>query len=426
MLLLGVLIYIGLGVLEVEYEDLHWQELAWFSPSRALKQQYVLGASVFLGALVFFYYFFKFPQKFASRRLAKWPPLSTNFVYAFLIASGVLMVMVAAGPRIPVLSAVLVNVSHKVCVFAAVFAFVHWWRTKSLFALFLFIGVFASSAMFSMIVFSGRRLLLSVMCVPVVCYYWQVLRYKSPMSNVMKVAAIAGVLLIVSTSYSAIRHFNKGVQAQETERTVTTVLNQIQKLKWQSVISPLRKNILHYGAQYCGYYSLLTLRYIDDRQLELEPLQSLKWIAAYPVPRQFWSDKPQTIGIRIVTVSDIPGKTNWGIGIVGHGFLEGGYAVLVLYAALIVLTVRIIDTPLKCDPGNPFLMGVLCTAAPHVICWVRGDIAILWIEIIETLLFAIALGIVGRIIFGRDRSRFPGAGANRVALPAGRPLAPTR
>jgi hypothetical protein len=60
----------------------------------------------------------------------------------------------------------------------------------------------------------------------------------------------------------------------------------------------------------------------------------------------------------------------------------------------------VVDDPLARQPDNPFLLGVLSVTAPHFAAMIRGDFAIMTVEVFEAFAFVWALGLITRFLYG--------------------------
>jgi hypothetical protein len=430
VLLLGFIMFTAVGALEIKYGDWFWPTLQWFQPTRQVVQWYMVSSTVFLATLLGVYYLVPFGKAMAGRRLQKWPPLSVPmhlFVLAF--CCGIVLVSLV-GKDINFVAQISVNLSHKAAVFACVFAFMMWYRDRiNLAWLALFIAVFLVTAMFSMLVFSGRRLLLSIFLGPALSVYWLTARNWRPAKSFFAMAVVGVLILGVSVVYSTFRWYSKGAAGQE--RTTSTMIEQMRELSSrEGLFSAILANKLHYFSQSAGQYALLTTHYANTGRIEKVPLNTLRFLIAYPIPRRIWASKPQTIGVTLPR--DIEGlkTTNWGVGIAGHAAYEGGIIAAILYAILVVVGIRFMDEPMLRQPGNPFLVSMHAAALPHVVAFARGDFAVMAMETIECFVFAVLLGFVCRMIFGTERE--PTRGRPRVspvnyryALP-GQPIGPRR
>ncbi|MGE3641519.1 MAG: hypothetical protein AB7G28_23435 [Pirellulales bacterium] len=419
LLLLGGAIFVGVGGLEVVYGYWHWPELQWFQPTRHEVEKYMLGTVLFYVTLFFAYYGLKWPQKLVGHCFNKWPNQTLTWQVFSLGLCFVLTLLALVFRGTPILSALFGNISQKAAVFAAVISFCFWYRNKTnMAALALFIGVFAYAFLFSMVTFIGRRLLLSVGVAPLFCIYWISWRYRSPKRNLIWITLAGVAALSLAAFYATFRH--AGSQNDPRERSFSSIIENIKSTSLDKVVGQATQDWMHFLAQYTTHYSLLTIHLVDEGKTPVEPLNTLAFLVTYPIPRVIFPEKPSPFGLRIVPeVLRLPYATNWGLGIVGHCYHEGGFAVVVLYAFLLVLLVRVLDDALLRQPSNEYLIAILAAAAPHYVSLIRGDPSTMAAEILEAFFFAWGLSLIGRFLVGTapvvDFSR-------DLRLPSPRPL----
>ncbi len=338
------------------------------------------------------------------QRLHKWPPLNAaTYFFVLTFCAGVTLASFIV-PRTNFVGLVLFQLSHKAVIFASVFSFFLWYKDRiNLAALALFIGVFVVAALFIMIESSGRRLLLSLFLGPVLCVYWIHARHWKTRNTIAVLSMAAAGILLVSFVYSSMRFFNRGPAKQQ--RTVSTVVAQLEGLRTrQGLFQTLLANKLNYFSQNNVHYALLTKRYVDTHQLEPVPLNTLRFVLAYPIPRRVWENKPETLGITVAHDMAHQTSTNWGLGPAGHAAYEGGILAMILYALLAAMGIRLMDDPLRQQPNNPFLISLHAAALPHVAGFARGDFGIMTNEIAECFVFAILLAWACRLLFGTEQS----------------------
>jgi hypothetical protein len=157
---------------------------------------------------------------------------------------------------------------------------------------------------------------------------------------------------------------------------------------------------------------LLSEHFVNTGMLEPKLLNTVKFVIAYPIPRSIWPGKPVALGATIV--QDIVGyrSTSWGCGIAGQAAYEGGLLVAAMFGYFGAFGAKLIDSSLQRQPTNPFLIAILAAASAHILAWPRGDLGNMTNEILECFLFAIALGIGGRFLFGTDRAYQLGGSAS--------------
>ncbi len=410
MLLVGIAIFIGVGSLEAALLPMRFHGLDWFEPTRSEVARFVIYSTAFLLSLFAIYSYDPSSKAIASRCFNKWPPLTTNVIlfilmFCLLLAIAPLLPTVSS---IPLVGPVLVNVSHKSFVFACTFSFLLWYRQRTnLLWLGMFVIVFLVMCLLAIQSGGGRRLLLTVFFAPVLSLYYFQVRYWKPVKCLAAVGLAALVILVVGIVYATFRHFDRKGEGQQ--RSAGAIVEQVKNVDVVSAVQLFTSNVLFNLAQQNVHYGMLIDQLVQDDKLPLKPLNTLAFLATYPIPRYFWAGKPLTLG-RIVGTDVVPmfarnEGIRWGCGIAGQAAYEGGLVVVVLYAYLAALCVRLFDDPLLRQPTNPFLIGMMASASAHIVAWPRGDLGIMSIEIIECFFFVIALGLGTRFLFGVDRSQ---------------------
>jgi hypothetical protein len=408
-LLLGVILFAGLGSIEVKYTSgLPWEHLNWFQPTAKEVQWYMLATSAFIATLLAAYYLNGPAKRFAQRRFQKWPEVNVP-VTLFVLGCCLTFILISfVAGRITFIGPASFKLGHKSAVCACVFSFMLWYRNRINMAwLILFVCVLLIAVLYSMLVSPGRRLLLSILLGPVLCVYWTQVRHWKPTKILFTMGVATCMLLAVSVVYSKIRWYS---MTTVESRSVKGVVQQLRDLQTKGdVFSVFLRGRIEYFGQANGLFALLTQRYVSQGALAPVPLNSLRFLASYAIPRNVWPKKPEVIGRVVVRdVARVSG-TNWGLGIAGQGAYEGGVPALALYAVLLAFFVRIIDEPLRLQPTNPFLITMHAAALPHIIAIPRGDMAIMFAEAAECILFAFFMGILCRAIFGSQRSQSPRA-----------------
>jgi hypothetical protein len=206
------------------------------------------------------------------------------------------------------------------------------------------------------------------------------------------------VVIVAGLWYQTFRNFDK--RGRGEERTFANVMEAATHVDKEGMIEQLAswKWRLPQGV---FPYALVMKRLVDSGNVEVHPLNTLLYTAAYPVPRRFWPEKPDAIGARIVTdVLKLHWKTNWGLGVVGQAYYEGDWVALVAYAALLVFLVRMVDEPLKREPNNPFFISVCAASSLYVVTWLRGDLGVHTTEILECFVWLIAMQLLGAMLTG--------------------------
>jgi hypothetical protein len=399
VMLLGVAIYTGLGCFEAATSPfIRFSKVDWFQPTKDEVTWFMSSFTIFLVVLIATYYFNPL-SKLSARTLNKFPRQSVPMYFWVLGVCALVVILMPLTSNSVFLGRVMLNLSHKAVVFATAFSFMLWMRQRSNPAwLALFIFTFLSALLLAVLAGPTRRLFLSVFLGPVVFVYMAYMRSWKPTRALAAIGVAAAVLLSVGFMYNTVRRFNTD---PFKERTAVTAIKEVKNID-KSWIRALTQDTYRMMAQSNVQYSLFTQRMVESGRLEAKPLNTLAFLASYPIPRRLWLEKPSVIGVTITHDVVNAQRTNWGVNVVGHTAYEGGLWVAALYGFLASVGLRFIDDPLLRQPTNPFLVAMFTAAAPHILGWTRGDLGVMTIETAECYLFAIILAISARLFFGTE------------------------
>jgi hypothetical protein len=427
LLLAGVALFIGVGSIEVATSPMRFQGVQWFEPTQSIVMWWTAATTIFLVSLLFFHRYDPLSRKLAAKCFNKWPPFTTS-LFLFIIFFCLTLAFLARIPvftRIVGIGQILVNVSHKAMIFACVFSFLLWFKNRiNLAWLALFIGVLLCTALLAILASGGRRLVLSVFLGPVLVFYFYRAREWKPAKSIGIVSLAMLGIFCLSLIYSTIRHFDRrGELAHERDRSASRALEAITNFGGWGWLERFMNDALWSLSQHTVHYGMLTDHYVRHGDLEMQPLNTFKFMAVYPIPRRIWKNKPESLG-RVITHKVLGRTTTWGTGVAGHSAYEGGLIVAVMFGYMAAFGIRFFDDPLMRQPTNPFLIAMLAAAAMHIIAWPRGDLAVMTFEVAECFFFTMALSWIGRFFFGTDKSWL----VNRMAIPRGRAVyqAPAR
>jgi hypothetical protein len=400
--LIGCAIFIGVACLEAvdPPERIFDRYVSFDFPDQDYRAT-LLRSVFFLACLLTFYYLIPIGRRFASKRFAHSPPWSTTlYGYVLLVCVATVLAALTIGASdVGFFREAFLNLGHKASVFAVAISFYAWYRNRtSPIALTIFLAILTFSAIYVMKVSHGRRLLLSVAFAPLAIMYWTTWRYRRPSRVLLFGAVSAAIIVTIGLWYQTFRFFDK--KGKAGERSFATVVHAAQNVDFEN----MKEQLVTWRwrlPQGVFPYAMITKRLVDSGQLDVQPLNSLRFVVTYLIPRRYWPDKPQPLGAIIVTeVLKLPWNTNWGLGVAGQAYYEGDWAALAIYAALLVFMVRMIDEPLKREPNNPFFISVCASASLYLITWLRGDLGLHTVEVLECFIFLVGMQLLGAMIVG--------------------------
>lgn len=117
-------------------------------------------------------------------------------------------------------------------------------------------------------------------------------------------------------------------------------------------------------------------------QYPYDPFNGLKFIVANPIPRSFWPDKP--IGLGITVQEQLRSPANLGVGIIGHGWAEGGWFGIAGYAAFFGLLSAGVDNLIRQRSWNPYFLAAIGSSLGNVYALARGETSLFLLQVINS------------------------------------------
>lgn len=208
----------------------------------------------------------------------------------------------------------------------------------------------------------GRRAVLSGVLAVVWGLYFFRWQFKTAIMNTPKYAAYAFALLL----------FIGGVTAIRSREAETYSLSYRIQAVADAISMEQAKALFVTDTFSCSVYAIE--RYTTD--LSPRPFHSTWYMLTYAVPRAVWSGKPDSLAEilrKVVTVRSM--KTyNWGPGIMGHAWFEGGFVFVAYFAIGFGVMFAAIDRRLMQQTSNPYFVAIVGAALGQVLAMARGDI----------------------------------------------------
>ncbi len=237
----------------------------------------------------------------------------------------------------------------------------------------------------------GRRAVLSgVLAVAWGMYYfrWQ---FKTAVMNTPKYAAWALVMLLLIGGVTAIRS-----QKAETFSLSYRVRAVADAISLQQV-----KELFYTDTFASSAYAIQ--RFTTD--LSPQPFHSTLYVLAHPIPREIWLGKPDSLAeilSNVVSVAELK-RFNWGPGLIGHAWHEGGFIFIVYFAIVFGLLYGAFDERLMQQATNPYFVAITGAALGQVIAMARGDIGFFMVNWIYGVSGPMALVWLAGL-FSQDRA----------------------
>lgn len=228
-------------------------------------------------------------------------------------------------------------------------------------------GVFLVSALAILQGAYGRRDMLSLAtCVVWGAYhgYW---KHLGPKRAALRIAIGGGLGLVALASMTATRGNYADAKSSGAEILRQMVSVSPAKLE-QGVLMSLH-------GQAAAQNSMWIIEHYPD-QFAYTPLNTGWFFLAMPVPRDWWPDKPMSLGVTAVDQWGRVGRGDYytiGAGLIGHIYADNPYISMLPYAIVLALFLRFLDEVVVRNPYNPFIILPAGVALGQVIGFARGD-----------------------------------------------------
>ena len=365
-------------------------------------QTFMVAATVFIA--VFEGTYWNAPVGYSRHGwLNKWPKTTQRNTIFIAIVSLVFVggaIALARFVKLPFFTQMLWQIGTKSIVFPATFAVVAFFYRRSTRNLLILAGIFSACVILSISVGSGRRFLLGTLLTFPVVWYWLKYRYQPPLRTLTIALFALGVMTVLMTSYAGQRHRRGASLIQKLSNSLNGIGDTTSDLA-EFDISKLTPK---FGQNATECSILCIQRYGGGKKVSY--FHSPIFVIANPMPRSIWPDKPDSLGNMLPRSCGVQ-IVNWGPGIVGHSFHEGGFFMLFVYGIGFGLVFRFCDNVMRAQSSNPFLIATLCTASGHLFGLPRGDIGIMGVQLVGTVLALVVLRFYCGASFGTQRSQNP-------------------
>lgn len=338
-------------------------------------------------------------ERFALRRTRIRQTSKARLVLAGVALSCIGIVLRFAGSEIPYVAVLLPQLSAGCLCGGIAFIAMAWARSafNVFIAIVLSIMLVANSAVLLVGAF-GRREILGLLFAVIWALYHEKWQFMPVTRLIPRVAVasigMAAVILVFSSSRVGGENVDRSL-AMQLERLVSIDPRAVE----ENVMAAL-------SGQFAGGISM----WIYDERAAAGghyPLHSLVYFVTLPIPRDFWPEKPEGLGLTVVDEAGITGVSeghSWGPGLVGHLVHDIVYFSLPIYAVIIGLVFRYMDVRTAASTRDPVTIALFGSALGQILGMPRGDIGLFAFNLSAAFLGVWFFGrIVGAMFLPIDR-----------------------
>ena len=405
LFLVGSINFVGIAAMQSARDHYKLRNVAThhdFTDTVYLK--FTLGAIVFFVTAYLVYYSIRWPRRLAANVFQNWPEINTATITTIGVICGIGAVCLAEIGRrdLSLISEIAGNLAGPLGVATVVLA-ICMWRTAPTNPIIIVASVFLIAL--GMVVMLrggiGRRILLSALIGIGLVAYWTHLRYHGRVRVLVGMVVPLIIAILTINAYQSFRHATADSEGSGFQRGFERLM------MFGKALATPEDSKTDIGSDAVDISLLAIDMYSVRRHYKQKPFNTITWVIVNPIPRRFWLNKPKALGATMPEDTGqvgTGGYVNWGPGLVGHGFHEGGYFFIIFYAALFAAFFRCLDELLLRQPNNPYLLTVIAVISGQIIGLPRGDQAVFLVEIAGGLFVCLVLFRLYRLVTGRTVS----------------------
>lgn len=258
----------------------------------------------------------------------------------------------------------------------------------------LFLGTFGLCFVIGMVGESGRRGVLGVMMSVGWVWWYFSLKEKPLASKVLRLGAIGAFTFTIVAFYASFRG--------EGGTSATGGGGYSLSMRADQIVKFMENPTLQRGAikTMMGSDAPTDTMFIMENYPEsypYDPFNGLVFFLVNPIPRFLWPDKP--LGMGVVVQKQLGTPANLGIGIIGHGWSEGGWLGVIGYAAFFGLLIGAIDLLLRERSWNPYFVVAMGCNLGNSFGLARGETSLFLVLIVSSVIGVFGVMYVVKMLF---------------------------
>lgn len=271
-----------------------------------------------------------------------------------------------------------------------------WGRRPANFAIFISAVCIVLVCVASLLTFTfGRREVMGVMITFVWGLYYTRWRFSSPSLLVFRAAVFGSIGLVFMMFFTASR------EGDGIKRTAADYVVAFTNVSGDDLV----ESAFALGSGQQAAALSMWLMETHPSEYRFDTLHSLAYFAMLPVPRAIYENKLSALGQSMVHdagITKVASEYNVGPGLIGHVFNDNPWIALPLYAVLLGLALRYIDTRVQSAISDPFVVVPLGAGLSQVLAIPRGELGLFAFQMMTGIIGGwLACRIIGPLLWYR-------------------------
>ena len=241
----------------------------------------------------------------------------------------------------------------------------------------------------------GRREVMGVMFAFVWGLYYTRWRLSSPTLLVFRATVFGSIGLVFLMFFTASR------QGDESNRTAADYLVAFTRVSADEIV----ESAFALGSGQQAASNSMWLMETHPSEFSYDTLHSLAYFAMHPVPRTIYENKLNPLGQSMVHdagITKVADEYSVGPGLIGHVFNDNPWIALPLYAVLLGLALRYIDTRVQSAITDPFVVVPLGAGLSQLLAIPRGELGLFAFQMMTAIVGGwLALRMIAPLLWWR-------------------------
>lgn len=229
-------------------------------------------------------------------------------------------------------------------------------------------AVTIASALISQAGNFGRRPLVAVAAAVAWGAYFSKWRYSKPTALLFRLTVLSAPAMLALAAFSTVRGNIRDIDFS-VQGTAQIILSGDPEEGFMKLL----------GGQGTGHKSMWLMENYPE-PYAYDPLLMARYIVMFPIPRDWWPNKPEPLSTRIAVQAQLKGvdqdRLTIGPGVIGHAAADGGILIVPLYAIILALILRYGDDLMRNHPFQPMVVLPVGCSLGQVLGLARGETSV--------------------------------------------------
>jgi len=229
------------------------------------------------------------------------------------------------------------------------------------------------------------------------------LRGGAAATTILRLSGLAAVGVVVLLAYAGIRFSTFGGSARDGSGFgIQHRANQISELIKNPTIG--KGSVDNFLYSDTPPITMFVIENYPD-PYKYMPFQGAWYLITNPIPRRLFVSKPEPMAT--IVQDQLRAQANLGIGIIGHGWAEGGWLGVLGYAGFFGIVCGAVDALIRRRAWNPYFIAAIGSCLGQLVAIPRGECSLFFLLVIAGFIGAVVVLYSARLFAGAVMAAAP-------------------